>query len=163
MRVEGAIRTRDALQRAAEGAVSDAHALRARHAAAIHADVQQALQKTARDLAQRARATSALFTEYQATEADLRRLTPPPAPEENTGQPQDSALLIGPLSRTNTGGPNPGQVAAILDHLASLDRSAEAETVIGESPGQAAALSFARAEPQAETIIGAAPDEGEGA
>jgi chromosome segregation ATPase len=115
-----AVRTRDALQRATEGAIADVNRYRAEHASRLQRDVAEALGRTATTLAQRARETSNLYAEYQAVEQDLRRLTPRAPQPENTGAPQDVAHLIGPMGTRVVSGPNPGEIQAVLDYLASL-------------------------------------------
>jgi hypothetical protein len=59
------------------------------------------------------------------TQQDLRRLTPRAPQPENTGAPQDVAHLIGPMGTRVVSGPNPGEIQAVLDYLASLGPAAE--------------------------------------
>lgn len=120
--LDGAVRTRDALQRAVEGAIADVSAYRLEHAAALQRDVAQALEGVAAKLSEHARAAAALYGEYESGTQEARRLVPPRPAEENHSGPQDSTVILGPLTRQTASfaGPNPGEVQRVLSYLASL-------------------------------------------
>ncbi len=140
--LEGARRSMQALQRATEGAIADVNAYRAKHAASLAEDIQEALGAKARALADHARQAAAIYAEVEDGKALARRFGPPPPPaQENTGAPEDTTVLIGPMTTgTIAGGPNRGEVEAVLSYLAGLapmgsESGAEAEAttiVVGQ-------------------------------
>ncbi len=128
--LEGAGRSMQALQRATEGAIADVNAYRAKHAASLAADIQAALDAKADALAEHARQAAAIYAEVEDGKALAQRFGPPPPPaQENTGEPEDTTVLIGPMTTgTIAGGPNRGEVEAVLNYLSSL---AQSVTVVG--------------------------------
>jgi hypothetical protein len=60
-----------------------------------------------------------------------QRFGPPPPPaQENSGSPQDTTVLLGPMTTGPiAGGPNRGEVEAVLNYLSSL---AQSVTVVGD-------------------------------
>jgi hypothetical protein len=131
--LEGARRSMQALQRATEGAIADVNAYRAKHAASLAADIQEALSARASTLAEHARQAAAIYAEVEDGKALAQRFGPPPPPaQENTGEAQDTTVLIGPMSTgTVAGGPPRGEVEAVLAHLASLGSESGATTIVG--------------------------------
>jgi hypothetical protein len=123
-----AVRTRDALQRATEGAVADVTAYRLEHAAKLQADIEAALSTKAQELARHAQEAAALYAEFEDGKLEAKRLIPPQGAPENVGEPQNSSVLIGPMSTRTLAGPNRGDVEAVLSYLASLGQPA---TVVG--------------------------------
>ncbi len=128
----GAVRTRDALQRAVEGAIADVTAYRLEHAAKLQADIEAALSTKAQELARHAREAAALYAEFEDGKLEARRLIPPQGAPENTGEPQNSSVLIGPMSTRTLSGPNRGDVEAVLSYLASLGQPATVVGGVGE-------------------------------
>ncbi len=129
--LEGARRSMQALQRATEGAIADVNAYRAKHAASLAADIQAALSARASTLAEHARQAAAIYAEVEDGKALAQRFGPPPPPaQENSGSPQDTTVLLGPMTTgTIAGGPNRGEVEAVLNYLSSL---AQSVTVVGD-------------------------------
>ena len=129
--LSGAVRSRDTLLRAAEGAVSDTESYRAKHASALASDIEEALTSRARALAEHASRAQALYAEVEDGRLLARRFGPAPAPpQENTGAPQDTTVLIGPMTTgTIAGGPTRGEIEAVLNYLSSL---AQPVTVVGD-------------------------------
>jgi len=132
--LEGAGRSMRALQRATEGAIADVNAYRAKHAASLAADIQAALGAKADALAEHARQAAAIYAVLEDGKALARRFVPPPPPaQENTGAPEDTTVLIGPMTTgTIAGGQGRGEVEAVLNYLASLGQSVT--VVEGERP-----------------------------
>jgi len=131
----GAVRTRDALQRAVEGAMADVASYRLEHVFTLQQDITAALDARAQDLAEHARAAAALYAEVEDGRLVAKRLAPAQAAPENTGAPQDTTVLIGPMTTgTIAGGPNRGDIEAVLNYLSSLTQSV---TVVGD--GESAA------------------------
>jgi hypothetical protein len=129
--LEGARRSVQALQRATEGAIADVNAYRAKHAASLAADIQAALGARADTLAEHARQAAAIYAVLEDGKALAQRFGPPPPPaQENSGSPQDTTVLLGPMTTgTIAGGPNRGEVEAVLNYLSSL---AQSVTVVGD-------------------------------
>src|SRR5215210_7417072 len=124
--IAGAIRTRDALQRATEGALADVASYRLKHASALQEDIGAALDAKAQDLAEHARTAAALFSEVEDGRAEARRLVPREAAPENTGGPKDTTVLLGPVTTRSVSDMPRGQVEAVLSYLASMG----SETVV---------------------------------
>ncbi len=129
----GAVRARDALQRAVEGTLADVASYRLEHATRLQQDITAALDAKAQELAEHARAAAALYAEVEDGRLEAKRLAPVQGAPENTGAPQDTTVLIGPMTTgTIAGGPNRGEVEAVLNYLSSL---AQSVTVVeGERP-----------------------------
>ena len=126
----GAIRTRDAFQRAVEGAMADVASYRLEACSRLQQDISAALDGRSQELAKHARAAAALFAEYEDGQLVAKRVGGPrQGAPENSGAPMDSAVLIGPMStRTISAGPARGDVEAVLSYLASLGQPA---TIVG--------------------------------
>jgi len=126
----GAVRTRDALQRAVEGALADVASYRLEHATRLQEEISAALDAKAQELAEHARAAAALYAEVEDGRLEAKRLAPVQGAPENTGEPQDTTVLLGPMTTgTIAGGPNRGEVEAVLNYLSSL---AQSVTVVGD-------------------------------
>ncbi len=127
----GAIRTRDALQRAVEGAMVDVTSYRLEHAFALQEDISAALDAKARKLAEYASVAAALYAEVEDGRLEARRLVPKQAAPENTSGPQDTTVLLGPMTTRTVSGPARGDIEAALSYLASLGSEAET-TIVGD-------------------------------
>ncbi len=127
----GAVRTRDALQRAVEGAMADVTSYRLEHVSTLQQDITAALDAKAQELAEHARAAAALYAEVEDGRLEARRLVPVQSAPENTSGPQDTTVLLGPMTTRTVSGPARGDIEAILSYLASLGSEAET-TIIGE-------------------------------
>ncbi len=128
--LSGAARTRDALQRAVEGAMADVASYRLEHVLTLQQDISAALDARAQELAEHARAAAALYAEVEDGRLVAKRLAPVQGAPENTGAPEDTTVLIGPMTTgTIAGGPNRGEVEAVLSYLAGL---AQSVTVVGD-------------------------------
>ncbi len=126
----GAVRTRDALQRAVEGAMAEVASYRLEHATTLQQEITAALDAKAQELAEHAGAAAALYAEVEDGRLEAKRLAPVRGAPENTGEPQDTTVLIGPMTTgTIAGGPNRGEVEAVLNYLSSL---AQSVTVVGD-------------------------------
>ena len=125
-----ALRNRDALMRAAEGAGRDAEEYRREHADALQADVEAALQVKAEAIRKLATEAATLYAEYEVGRALANQFAPPPvAAEENHGEPEKVTAIVGPMTRASTGGQSVAEVQAALAYLAALaERQAEAPT-----------------------------------
>jgi hypothetical protein len=125
----GAVRTRDALQRAVEGAMADVASYRLEHASTLQQEISAALDAKAQDLAEHAWAAAALYAEVEDGRLEAKRLAPVRGAPENTGAPEDTTVLIGPMSTRTDSGPNRGDIEAVLNYLSSLTQSV---TVVGD-------------------------------
>ncbi len=124
-----AIRTRDALQRAVEGAMAEVASYRLEHVFTLQQDITAALDARAHELAEHARAAAALYAEVEDGRLEASRLAPVQGAPENAGAPEDTTVLLGPMTtRTIAGGPNRGEIEAVLNYLSSL---AQPVTVVG--------------------------------
>jgi len=144
--VEGAERTASYLYAAVSGAAQDLHAHTTKHRSELLADLAQSREELAAELAALSPEVASKYRKLLEVEALAKRLAPPVAQEENHGEPQDTTVLIGPMSTRTTAGPNRGEVEAALAYLASLaptgsERSAReasvAETTIVGDAGAA--------------------------
>lgn len=109
-------------------------AYRLEHAAKLQADIAAALSTKAQELARHAREAAALYAEFEDGKLEAKRLIPPQGAPENTREPQDSSVLIGPMNTRTITGPNRGDVEAVLSYLASLGPA----TVVGGVGGEGA-------------------------
>jgi hypothetical protein len=133
--LSGAVRSRDALQRAVEGAMADVASYRLEHATTLQREISAALDAKAHELAEHARAAAALYAEVEDGRLVAKRLAPAQGAPENTGEPEDTTVLIGPMSTRTVSGPNRGAVEAVLNYLSSLaptgsESEAEATTIV---------------------------------
>ena len=114
--------------------MADVASYRLQHASKLQQDVEAALDGRAQELAKHARAAAALYAEFEDGKLEAKRLGGPrQGAPENTGEPQNSAVLIGPMSRQTLAGPNRGDIEAVLSYLASLGQPA---TIVGDVGGE---------------------------
>ncbi len=121
-KLEGAVRTRDALTRAVSSAISDSNAFRLKHAGALEADANRSLEALKGQLAEKAKQTAALYAESEAAGASVKKLAPPAvAPPESTAAGQDTSYFPQFVATTSqrTASPDRGTIERVLSHLSS--------------------------------------------
>jgi hypothetical protein len=121
-RVLGAVRTRDAFERAAASAIGELEAFKRLHAGPLEADAARSLGVLRGKLAENARRTAALYAESEAAAASVKKLAPPAvAPPESGEAGQDTVFAPQFVSGTSrSAGPARGDIERVLDYLAAL-------------------------------------------
>jgi hypothetical protein len=118
--VEGAERTSSYLYAAVSDAAQDLHAYTTKHRSELLSDLAQAREELAAALAALCPEIALKYRKLLEVEALAKRLGPPVAHEENHGEPEDTAVFIGPMTIRTISGPSPGDIEAALSYLASL-------------------------------------------
>lgn len=129
--LSAAIRQRDILERAASDAIEEAHALRAKHAPALSADIREALGKKAAELADHARRAAALYAEVEDGKQTASRLIPAPPPVESNAPAQDTQVFINGPAMSTMRGPARGEIEAALSYIASMEAAFSDEGRLG--------------------------------
>ncbi len=127
-KVDGAVRTRDALARAVSNAIGDSNAFRLKHAASLEADATFSLEALRSQLAENAKKTAALYAESEAAAASVKKLQPPAPPPAETGPPGSSgaaatSTVFAPQfvhGTSRSAGPDRGTIESVLSHLAGV-------------------------------------------
>ncbi len=117
-KVSGAVRTRDAFERAAASAIEDLQSFKRVHAASLQADATWSLEKLRGELAEKAKQTAALFAESEAAAASVKKLAPPaPPPPESTAAGKDTVYAPQFVARSRSADPERGEINRVLNFL----------------------------------------------
>jgi hypothetical protein len=121
-KIESAVRTRDALERAVSSAIGDSNAFRLKHSASLLADATWSLSALRSKLAENAKKTAALYAESEAAAASVKKLEPPAAaPPQSSAAGQDTVYAPQFVATTSrSAGPERGDIERVLSHLAAL-------------------------------------------
>jgi hypothetical protein len=127
-KIEGAIRTRDAVGRAVSNALEDLEVFKRKHAGALEADAARSLEALRSKLAEKAKHTAALYREAESAAASVKKLAPPAAPPAETGPPGSgqaarSTVFASQFVATTSqrsASPDRGTVERVLSHLSGL-------------------------------------------
>jgi len=125
-KIEGAIRTRDAFERAASSAIGELEAFKRQHAGALEADAARSLGVLRSRLSENAKRTAALYAEAEAAAQSVKKLEPPAPPPPETGPPGSgdaarSTVIMPSVATTGqSASPDRGTVERVLSHLAGL-------------------------------------------
>ena len=125
-KLEGAVRTRGAYERAVSSAIEELESFKRKNAGALEADAARSLGILRGKLADAAKRTAAIFAESVAAAASVKKLEPPAPPPPETGPPGSgdaarSTVIIPSVATTGqSAGPDRGTVERVLSHLAGL-------------------------------------------
>jgi hypothetical protein len=121
-KVEGAIRTRAAYERAVSAAISELEGFKRKNASSLEADAARSLEVMRRKLSDSARETTGLYAEAEAAAASVKKLAvPAPPPPESTAAGQDTSYFPQFVATTSqrSAGPDRGTIERVLNHLTS--------------------------------------------
>jgi len=120
-KLEGAIRTRDAMARAVSSAISDSNAFRLKHAGALESDAARSLEVMRGKLAENAKQTASLYAESVAAAHSVKKLAvPAPPPPESTAAGQDTSYAPQFVATTSrSADPQRGEIDRVLSYLAA--------------------------------------------
>jgi hypothetical protein len=125
-KLSGAIRTRDAFQRAASSAIAEIDAFKRKEAEGLQADAARSLEVMRRKLSETARKTASLYAAAETAAQGVKKLAPPAPPPEETGPPGSgdaarSTVIMPSVATTGqSAGPDRGTIDLVLSHLAAL-------------------------------------------
>ena len=121
-KIEGAVRTRDAVARAVSNAISELENFKRVHAASLLADATWSLEALRGKLAEKAKQTAAVFAEAESAAASVKKLEPPAAaPPESLAAGQDTVYAPQFTHGTSrSAGPQRGEIDRVLSHLQEL-------------------------------------------
>jgi hypothetical protein len=127
-KVEGAIRTREAYERAVSAAISELEGFKRKNASSLEADAARSLGVLRNKLSDSARQTTGLYAEAEAAALSVKKLSPPVAPPAETGPPGSgeaarSTVIASQFVATTSqrsAGPDRGTIERVLSHLSGL-------------------------------------------
>ncbi len=120
-KVEGAIRTRAAYERAVSAAISELEGFKRKNASSLEADAARSLAALRSRLSDSARQTTGLYAEAEAAAQSVKKLAPPaPPPPESTAAGQDTSYFPQFVATSQrSAGPDRGTIERVLNHLTS--------------------------------------------
>jgi len=118
-KIEGAVRTRDAVGRAVSNAIEDLEVFKREHAGALEADAARSLEALRGKLAEKAKQTASLYAEAESAAVAVKKLAPPAAaPPESSAAGKDSVYAPQFVATSRSAGPARGEIDRVLDYLA---------------------------------------------
>ncbi len=119
-KIEGAVRTRDAFERAASSAIGELEAFKRQHAGALEADAARSLSALRGKLAEKAKEASAIYAESVAAAASVKKLQPPAAPPAESGEAAARSTVFAPqfvATTSRSADPERGEIDRVLNFL----------------------------------------------